>query len=246
MRENQMNDERDPLPSALAPNPRTFGSLAATAAGAAWEGTMTMGRKKGLSAVHILVLVALVVVALICLFSYSTVARLALPFMHAPAAANRTPPTLPTLALTEAEISRALQTAEPLTLKSSRNSCDIPNSVDCAETTYASEAGDRLMLTLARFPSADAAINFGLAMKFEQEEQQHATAMDIPTTLENFRWLEAAPRAGTDVYYGGANEHSTAMFMTWEPTSVVVPQDEAVRAFSRLLDAQLAKIRSGS
>ena len=246
MRENQMNDGRDPLLSAPAPDPRTFGSLRATAVRATWEGPMTMGRKKGLSAVHIFVLVALVVVALICLFSYTTVARLALPFMHTPVAANRTPPRLPALALTEVEIGRALQTAEPLTLKSSRNSCDIAKSVDCAETTYASSVGDRFTLMLARFPSPEAAINFGLAMKFEQEEQQHATAMDIPTTLENFRWLEAAPHAGTDVYYGGANEHSTAIFMTWEPTSVVVPQDEAVRAFSRLLDAQLAKIRSGS
>lgn len=206
---------------------------------------MTMGRKGGLSAVHIVVLVALAGVALLCVISYTTIARLRLPFVRAAATTTGTLRPLKDLALTAPEISRALQTAEPLALISSRHSCAVTYSLECFETTFGNDAGESFTLLLARFPSPEAAVNFGIAKKFQQESEQHATGIYIPTTLENFRWLEAAPGAGSVVYYGGANEHSAAMFATWGPASAVISQDEAARAFSRLLDAQLGKFRSG-
>ena len=48
---------------------------------------------------------------------------------------------------------------------------------------------------------------------------------------------------GNGLYYGGANEDDIAVFITWGRTSIAISQDEAIQVFSRLLDAQIKKIK---
>lgn len=205
---------------------------------------MTMGRRQGISRVQIIVLVALAALALVCVFSYVVIARVPIPFLHAETATNTPPPTLANVALSESEIEDALQSPVPLTLKSSQKSCDIEKSLECFQADYTSSVGDLFNLSLSRFSSTDGAVNFGIAMKVQQEQEGGATEMDIPTVLGNFRWLDVDATGGTPVYHGGANANSISVFLTWGRTSVPISGNEAVQAFSRLLDAQIAKIQS--
>jgi hypothetical protein len=205
---------------------------------------MTMGRRQGLSRVQLLALVLFAALAVFCLLAYTEIARISVPFLHNPVPTQAGLRPLADLALSGSEIANAVQTAEPLTLKSSQDSCDAPASVECFETTYTSDAGDLFIQLLARFSNADRAVNFGIGMKVQQEQEQHAVEIPIPTTLENFRWLDVGSTGGTPVYYGGANEQNIGVFVTWGRSSAAISQDEALAAFSRLLDAQIMKIRT--
>lgn len=147
------------------------------------------------------------------------------------------------LALNKSEIEFAIQNIAPLTVNPPQDSCNIPTSLQCYETGYTSSEGDVLILVLARFSSPSEASNFGTGVKVQKEQIEHATDLNLPTTAGNYRWLDSGFISGAPMYYGGANENNVAILIEWGRTSVFVSQDEAIQTFSRLLDAQLNKLR---
>ena len=98
---------------------------------------------------------------------------------------------------------------------------------------------------LSRFATQDQAENFGIGMETVDEQQEHATGVNIPTTVDNYRWLVEYYLSGNPTYEGGACEDGVAILIDWGRTSTPVSQDEAVQAFSRLLDAQISRIAQG-
>jgi hypothetical protein len=203
-----------------------------------------MGRSTGPSRVHVLALIALLVLAIACVVAYVIVARIPVPFFSNTAQTNAAPRPLADLALTKSEIEHALQASEPLTFKYAQVSCGVQTALECFEASYTASSGGLLTLLLAGFSSPEGAVDFGIATRVQQEQEQHASEISIPTTAANFSWLDAGLMAGKPVYYGGANEKSIAVFLTWGPASVSISQDQVVQTYSRLLEAQIRKIRS--
>ena len=203
---------------------------------------MTMGRRKGLSRVNIIILVALALLAVLSVLSYSIVTRVSLSLAHTSAATRAAATSLANVALTQSEIENALQTALPLQLKSTQNSCEISGPLECFQTSYTSSAGDLLTLLLARFSRPDGAVNFDIKMLAQEEQEGHAVPIEVPATVLNFRWLALGSTGGTPVYYGGTHENSIAAFITWGRTSAAISPDEAVQTFTRLFDAQIKKL----
>ena len=145
------------------------------------------------------------------------------------------------LALAGPEIQDALGISSSVVLGSSTRLRDISHPVECFQAEYGSCAGDRVGLLLSRCTSADDAVDFGLRMKSQLEEDQKGTEILVRLTPQKFRWLDRSGASGIRMYHGGANEGSIAMDLTWQPTRML-SDDQAALALSDLLDAQFKKI----
>ena len=202
-----------------------------------------MGRKGRITTLHIIVLGVLVLAAAISVITYTNVAHLSLQFggRATPAPAGRRP--LVELALAGPEIQDDLGSSSPLVLNSSTRLCEIPRSIECFQAAYGSAGGDQVVLLLSRFTNLDDAVDFGLRMKYQLDEEQKGTEILVRVTPEDFRWLERADNRGITTYHGGGNEGGIAIYVTWQPVRAL-SDDNAALLFSSLLGAQLKKFDS--
>jgi hypothetical protein len=92
-----------------------------------------MGRKGGITALHIIVLGALLLVAVVSVITYTNLAHVSLHFggRATPARTVRRP--LVELALAGPEIQDALGISSTLVLKSSTRLCEVPESSECLQ-----------------------------------------------------------------------------------------------------------------
>ena len=130
-----------------------------------------MGRKGGFTTLHVIVLAALVVIAVVSIGTYTNLAHVSLQLGRraTPAKAMRRP--LVELALAAPEIQDALGISDSLVLESSTRLCDVPQSIECFQANYRGAAGDQVTLQLARFTSLTDAVDFGLRMKYQLDQQ---------------------------------------------------------------------------
>lgn len=150
---------------------------------------------------------------------------------------------LSSLALNKSELESALQTITPLESVSSQNLCNSLDSIGCYNSNFMSNDGDVFVLLLGSYSSSDDAFHFGIARQVQLKTEKHANDIDIPTTVGNHRWLIVSFIGGEPVYYGGADQGVVAIHMIWSRSGVLISETEAIQVFSRLLDAQIAKIR---
>ncbi len=171
---------------------------------------MTLTRRKGLSGTQTLIIAALSVLACFCLLIVvAAIGMNAFPTTHSAASTSTSPAPLKPLsavALNKTEIDYALQSIAPLASAPPQKPCDVPTSLQCFEFGYTSSEGDVFVLLLARFADPDAAVNFGIGVKVGKEQSEHAADVNIPTTVNNYRWLDLGFIGGAPMYYGGANE----------------------------------------
>lgn len=155
------------------------------------------------------------------------------------------PPLKPlvNLAMTKAEIETELQVLTPLQEQASPI-CDNSGAVECFSSGFISNDGDVFVLVLESRLTHDEAFDYGIARQVQLKQVRHASDIDIPTTSGNFRWLMLSFVAGEPVYHGGATADNVAIYMIWSRSSLIF-EEEAVQAFSRLLDRQIAKIKRG-
>jgi hypothetical protein len=200
-----------------------------------------MGRKGGFTTLHVVVLAALVLVAVASVLTYANLAHVSLRFGRraTPQPAARRP--LVELALAAPQIQEALGVSNSLVLESSTRLCEVPQSIECFQANYRSAAGDHVTLLLARFTSLDDAVDFGLRMKYQMDQQETGTEILVRATPENFRWLDRTEETGKPAYHGGANQGSIAMYVAWQPIGAL-SDDDAALMFSNLLDEQLKMI----
>ena len=149
------------------------------------------------------------------------------------------------LALSGSDIQYYLNSGASLQPASSQCSSSPQEFLECFRSEYTSSDGDFFVLELSRFATQEQAENFGIGMETVDEQQEHATGVNIPTTVDNYRWLVEYYLSGSPTYEGGACEDGVAILIDWGRTSTPVSQDEAVQAFSRLLDAQISRIAQG-
>lgn len=128
---------------------------------------------------------------------------------------------------------------------SSKCASNLQGLLECYHSGYTSSDGDFFILELDRFATHQQAEDFGISMETVNEQNYHATQVNIPTTVDNYRWLVESYVSGSPAYEGGACEDEVAILIDWGRTSIPVSQDEALQAFSRLLDAQISRIAQG-
>jgi hypothetical protein len=150
---------------------------------------------------------------------------------------------LSSLALNKSRIEAALQLSTPLQQAPS-SMCDNSTVVECFSSGFISKNGDYFVLLLQRFSDEGGALNYGIARQKQLRKEHNAIDIDIPTTPGNQRWLMTDILIGKPTYYGGANNGEVSIHMIWSRTSSMISDAEAVQGFSRLLDAQISKIRS--
>jgi hypothetical protein len=203
-----------------------------------------MGRKSRFTTLHVIVLAALALVAIVSVVTYMDLSRGSLRLRGSANPAQPAHRPLVELALAAPEIQDALGLSDSLVIASSTRLCEVPQSIECFQANYVSAAGDQVTLLLARLTSLDDAVDFGLRMKYQLDQEETATEILVRATPENFRWLDKIDVAGNPSYGGGANQGSIAIYVKWQPASAV-SDDDAALMFSSLLDVQLKKIESG-
>lgn len=151
-------------------------------------------------------------------------------------------PTLGSLALSKAEIETDLRLVTPLEVTAAKI-CQNSNALQCVNYAFTSSDGDLFVLVLERRSSHDEAVDYTIARSVQLKAEQRATEIEIPHSVGNARWLVLSFIAGEPVYYGGAADDVVVIEMIWSRTSSLILEEEAVQAFSRLLDRQISKIR---
>lgn len=180
-------------------------------------------------------------------FSVCVIAWLFFSFGNRPSPpVIRTPtpelPTLGNLALSKAEIETDLRLVTPLEPIAAQF-CQNSNALQCVNYAFTSSDGDLFVLVLEKRSSHDEAVDYAIARSVQLKTEQHATEIDIPHSVGNYRWLVLSFIAGEPVYYGGAADDVVRIEMIWSRTSSLILEEEASQAFSRLLDRQIAKIK---